>query len=169
LAYFAAFSCKEEEAAPAGDGGTGGAATSYALNPPDYINVTACESFVDPKNNTVSECLGCCRTAGYSTGTYANQSHCVCGAQQTNTTLCAARAGDSTDCTACCITEQKWGGSSWGSGTCTCKGAPANADICAGAASNTEGIEPVVACSNCCLNNGYMGVQYYLGKCTCSG
>ncbi|MFC1641648.1 hypothetical protein ACFL5O_03010 [Myxococcota bacterium] len=143
--------------------------TPVDVQPPDYIDVTACASIVDDDAHTRNtDCIACCQQHGFGHNSFICDSRCTCGnlPSRDNQVVCETAAGTTETCDACCA-QEGFSRSRWAStGSCSCIGKP-DPTVCAGASLEPE---PSRACSNCCLEHGYLSVGYSaLGStCTCS-
>jgi hypothetical protein len=140
------------------------------LRPPPYVNVDVCAGIVDsPTNPQSANCITCCYDNGkYSDSSFIHNNQCTCADMPTyrDTVTCADQFADKDTCGNCCqaVGYARW---SWNSSLCTCVGQLDNATICADTVNLAK---PAEACPNCCINNGYLGVNYFaLGRqCTCT-
>ncbi len=154
-----------------GDPGNAGAAActpgadgvGCALNPPSYIDVNRCANIVET-SSTMATCIACC-SPDFGDQSFINQGKCTCAdlPLPSDKVVCAA-AANMEDCSTCC---SKAGiGLAQFSGGCTCLGRTDDAEVCVDAARMAK---PDVSCANCCMNHGYLGIQYSgLGVCTCT-
>jgi len=141
------------------------------LRPPPYINVDVCASIVDsPPNSQTVNCITCCQDNGrYGDSSFIHNNQCTCAEMPDyrDTVTCAAEIATTSACGDCC-TAVGYTRNSWTSALCSCLGQLDDATICADTVNMAR---PAEACPNCCINNGYLGVNYWaLGReCTCTG
>jgi hypothetical protein len=139
------------------------------LHPPPYIDVTLCAQIVDDGGAMrLTDCIACCSNGSYPEASFINQGHCTCADLPTASepVTCADQVANASICGTCCqaVGYGRW---SWSSTVCTCVGRPDDATVCA---ATVDMVIPALACSNCCINNGFLDASYFaLGKaCTCT-
>jgi hypothetical protein len=139
-------------------------------HPPAYIDIDVCARLMDNQTSTRNiECDTCCQNAGFSDYSFACNQHCTCGDSPSvgDTATCATETASSEVCSTCC-TNARYHESTWTTAACTCVGLQDNDQVCA---ATLDQPDPGQACPNCCLDHGYLSVNYFAltRQCTCSG